>query len=49
MGYRLLADENVERATLRYLEKMGHDVERLDDVGELPERVPRERGPDRLR
>jgi len=35
MGYRLLADENVERATLRYLEKMGHDVERLDDVGEL--------------
>lgn len=35
MAYRILADENVERATINYLRKLGHDVERLDDVAEL--------------
>jgi predicted nuclease of predicted toxin-antitoxin system len=35
MGYRILADENVERATVNSLRKLGHDVERLDDVAEL--------------
>jgi hypothetical protein len=35
MAYRLLVDENVERATVNYLRKLGHDVERLDDVAEL--------------
>jgi len=33
--YRLLADENVERATVRYLRKLDHDVERLDEAPEL--------------
>ncbi|WP_436933955.1 hypothetical protein [Halovenus marina] len=35
MVYRILADENIERATVNYLRKLGHDVERLDDVTEL--------------
>jgi len=35
MGYRLLADENVERATVTYLRQLDHDVERLDDVDAL--------------
>lgn len=35
MAYRVLADENVERATVNYLRKLGHDVEHLDDVAEL--------------
>lgn len=35
MSYRVLADENVERATINYLRKLGHDVERLDDVPEI--------------
>ena len=35
MAYRILADENVERATVNYLRKLGHDVERLDDVDVL--------------
>lgn len=35
MAYRILADENVERASANYLRKLGHDVERLDDVPEL--------------
>ncbi len=35
MAYRILTDENVERATVNYLRKLGHDVERLDDVTEL--------------
>jgi len=30
MAYRLLADGNVELATINYLRKLGHDVERLD-------------------
>ena len=35
MVYRVLADENVERATVNYLRKLGHDIERLDEVAEL--------------
>ena len=35
MGYRILADENVEQATINYLRKLGHDVERIGDVEEL--------------
>lgn len=35
MTYRILADENLERATINYLQKLGHDVERLDDTSEL--------------
>jgi predicted nuclease of predicted toxin-antitoxin system len=35
MGYRILADENVERATINYLRKLGHDVEWIGDVEEL--------------
>jgi hypothetical protein len=35
MAYRLLADENVERATVNYLRKLGHGVERLDEIDEL--------------
>ena len=35
MAYRILADENVERATVNYLRKLGHDVERLDDTDQL--------------
>jgi len=31
MAYRILADENIERATVNYLRKLGHEVERLDD------------------
>jgi hypothetical protein len=32
MAYRILADENVERATVNYLRKLGHDVECLDHI-----------------
>jgi predicted nuclease of predicted toxin-antitoxin system len=35
MAYRLLADENIERATVNYLRKLGHDVKRLDDISDL--------------
>jgi len=35
MAYRILADENVERATVNVLRKLGHDVEHLGDVAEL--------------
>ena len=35
MTYRILTDENVERATVNYLRKLGHDVEHLDDVTDL--------------
>jgi len=35
MGYRILADENVERATINYLRKLGHDVEWIGDTEEL--------------
>ena len=31
----MLTDENVERATINYLRKLGHDVKRLDGVPEL--------------
>lgn len=35
MGYRILADENIEAATLHYLRKLNHDVEWIGDVDEL--------------
>jgi len=35
MGYRILADENVEQATINYLRKLDHDIEWLGDVPEL--------------
>ena len=35
MGYRILADENVEQATVNYLQKLDHDVEWIGDVEEL--------------
>ena len=35
MEYRILADENVEQATINYLRKLGHDVERIGDVEEF--------------
>ena len=35
MGYRILADENVERATINYLRKLDHDVEWIGDLEEL--------------
>ena len=35
MGYRILADENVERATINYLRKLDHDVEWIGDIEEL--------------
>jgi predicted nuclease of predicted toxin-antitoxin system len=35
MTYQLLADENVERATVHYLRKLGHDVEWVGDVANL--------------
>lgn len=35
MAYRILADESVERATVNYLRKLGHDVEQLDEVSDL--------------
>ncbi|WP_311171671.1 DUF5615 family PIN-like protein [Halobellus ordinarius] len=35
MGYRILADENIEQATINYLRKLGHDVEWVGDVEEL--------------
>jgi len=35
MTYRLLADENVEVATTNYLRKLGHEVERLDEIDDL--------------
>ena len=34
MTYRILADENVEQATVNYLRKLGHDVDRLAEVDE---------------
>jgi len=35
MGYRILADENVEQATINYLWKLGHEVEWIGDVDGL--------------
>jgi predicted nuclease of predicted toxin-antitoxin system len=35
MSYRILADENVERATVNYLRKLDHDIEWLGDISEL--------------
>lgn len=35
MGYRILADENIESATIHYLRKLDHEVEWIGEVGEL--------------
>jgi len=35
MGYRILADENVEAATVNYLQKLDHDVAWVGDIDEL--------------
>ena len=35
MGYRILADENVERATINYPRKLDHGVELIGDIAEL--------------
>jgi predicted nuclease of predicted toxin-antitoxin system len=35
MGYRLLADENIEQATITYLQQLDHDVEWIGGVAEL--------------
>jgi len=32
MGYRLLADENIEQATITHLQQLDHDVEWIGDV-----------------
>jgi predicted nuclease of predicted toxin-antitoxin system len=43
MRYRLLCDENIEQATVNYLRKLGHDVERVPEVSALNEGDPDER------
>jgi predicted nuclease of predicted toxin-antitoxin system len=35
MGYRIVADENVEPATRQYLDKLGHDIRWVGDIPEL--------------
>ena len=35
MGYRLLADENIEQATITHLQQLDHDVEWIGGVTEL--------------
>lgn len=35
MGYRILADENVERATRNYLRKLDHNVTWIGDIDDL--------------
>ena len=35
MGYRILADENVEAATIDVLNRQGHDVVRVQDIDAL--------------
>lgn len=35
MGYRIVADENVEPATRRHLDARGHDIEWVGDVSSL--------------
>ncbi|MFQ3319868.1 MAG: putative nuclease of putative toxin-antitoxin system [Natronomonas sp.] len=35
MSYSLLADENIERATVDYLTKLGHDIVRVQDIPDL--------------
>ncbi len=42
MGYRILADENVERATINYLHKLDHDIEWLGADDEEIARYARE-------
>lgn len=43
MEYRVLCDENIERATVNYLRQLGHDVERVPEVSTLDEGDPDER------
>lgn len=35
MGYRLIADENIERQTCAYLRQLGHDVVWIGEAEEL--------------
>ncbi|ERH03016.1 MAG: hypothetical protein J07HN6_00335 [Halonotius sp. J07HN6] len=35
MSYRILADENIEQATVNYLRKLDHDVKRVSEVADL--------------
>jgi len=35
MSYSILADENIERATVNYLTKLDHDIIRVQDTPEL--------------
>jgi len=35
MSYSILADENIERATVNYLNKLGHDIVRIQDTPDL--------------
>jgi hypothetical protein len=35
MSYSILADENIERATVNYLTKLDHDIVRVQDIPEL--------------
>jgi predicted nuclease of predicted toxin-antitoxin system len=43
MSYRILCDENIEQATVNYLRKLGHDVERVPEVSVLNEGASDER------
>ena len=42
MPYRILADENVEAATIDVLNRLGHDVVRVQDIDALGPGVPDE-------
>lgn len=44
MGYRILTDEHIPLATVQYLEKLGHDVERVVDTVRPTSRSRRTRG-----
>ena len=43
MSYRILCDENIEQATVNYLQKLDHDVERVSEASALSEGDPDER------
>mgnify|MGYP006303854003 CR=1 FL=1 len=40
MSYRILCDENIELATVNYLRKLEHDVQRVPEVSALNEGDP---------
>lgn len=40
MSYRILCDENIELATVNYLRKLDHDVQRVPEVSTLNEGDP---------